>query len=51
MYTHFNKQNFENKLRISLDFRIMLYDDYINYLNTDLKKPIKETYREKENLP
>ena len=39
MCTHFNKQNFENKLRISLDFRIMLYDDYINYLNTaDLKK-------------
>lgn len=37
--THFNKKNEENKLRISFDFRIMLYNDYMNYLNTtDLKK-------------
>ena len=37
--THFNKPNNENKLRISLDFRIMPYEKYITYLkNTDLKK-------------
>ena len=39
MCTHYNKPNNEGKLRISLDFRIMLYDDYIKYLNTaDIKK-------------
>jgi perosamine synthetase len=39
MCTHYNKPNNENKLRISLDFRVMLYDDYIKYLKTsDLKK-------------
>ena len=37
--THYNEPNNEEKLRISLDFRIMLYDDYVKYLNTaDLKK-------------
>ena len=37
--THFNKPNNENKLRISLDFRIMPYEKYMTYLkNTDLKK-------------
>ena len=39
MCTHYNKSNIEDKLRISLDFRIMLYDDYIEYVNnSDLKK-------------
>jgi len=39
MCTHYNKSNLEDKLRISLDFRIMLYDDYIEYVNnSDLKK-------------
>tara|TARA_B100001142_G_scaffold325505_1_gene379228 strand:- start:9331 stop:11172 length:1842 start_codon:yes stop_codon:yes gene_type:complete len=39
MCTHYNKPNKEGKLRISLDFRIMLYDDYIKYLNTaNIKK-------------
>ena len=39
MCTHYNKPNNENKLRISLDFRVILYDDYIKYINTcDLKK-------------
>lgn len=39
MCTHYNKPNNENKLRISLDFRVMLYDDYVKYLKTsDLKK-------------
>jgi hypothetical protein len=37
--THFNKPNIENKLRISLDFRIMKYNDYMKYIiNTTLKK-------------
>jgi len=37
--THYNEPNNEEKLRISLDFRVMLYDDYIKYLNTsDLKE-------------
>lgn len=37
--THFNKPNNENKLRISLDFRIMPYEKYMTYLkNADLKK-------------
>jgi perosamine synthetase len=37
--THYNEPNNEEKLRISLDFRVMLYDDYIRYLNTaNLKK-------------
>ena len=39
MCTHYNKSNLEDKLRISLDFRVMLYDDYIKYINTaGLKK-------------
>lgn len=37
--THYNKSNEENKLRISLDFRILLHDKYIQYVNTfNLKK-------------
>ena len=37
--THYNESNNEGKLRISLDFRVMLHDDYIKYVNTaDLKK-------------
>jgi len=37
--THYNEPNEENKLRISLDFRIMPYENYIKYINTcDLKK-------------
>ena len=32
--THYNNKNKEGSLRISLDFRIMLYDDYITYINT-----------------
>lgn len=39
MCTHYNKSNLEDKLRISLDFRIILYDDYKKYItNSDLKK-------------
>jgi len=39
MCTHYNKSNLEDKLRISLDFRIMLYEDYKKYVtNSDLKK-------------
>ena len=39
MCTHYNEPNNEEKLRISLDFRVMLYDDYIKYINSaDLKK-------------
>ena len=39
MCTHYNKSNLEDKLRISLDFRIMLYDDYKKYVNnSDVKK-------------
>ena len=30
--THYNEQNKENKLRISLDFRIILLKDYLNYI-------------------
>lgn len=37
--THYNEKNQENKLRISIDFRIMPYEAYIKYANTsDLKK-------------
>jgi perosamine synthetase len=37
--THYNEKNMENKLRISIDFRVILYDDYIKYINTsNLKK-------------
>jgi perosamine synthetase len=49
--THFNKMNKENKIRISLDFRIILLKDYIEYINTnkititqpreDVRKPIR----------
>ena len=35
MCTHYNKPNNENKLRISLDFRVILLKDYLKYLNTD----------------
>ncbi len=39
MCTHYNEKNNEDKLRISLDFRVMLYKDYMNYLDTaDIKK-------------
>lgn len=31
--THFNKQNLEGRLRISLDFRIILVKDYLKYLS------------------
>lgn len=31
--THYNEKNKENKLRISLDFRIILLKDYLNYLD------------------
>jgi perosamine synthetase len=31
--THYNEKNVENRIRISLDFRIILLKDYINYLN------------------
>ena len=31
--THYNIPNKENKIRISLDFRIMLKEDYLKYLN------------------
>lgn len=31
--THYNEQNKENQLRISLDFRIILLKDYINYIS------------------
>jgi perosamine synthetase len=31
--THYNEKNKENKLRISLDFRIILLKDYLKYLN------------------
>ena len=37
--THYNESNKENKLRISLDFRIIQSLDYINYIkNLDIKK-------------
>tara|TARA_Y100000389_G_C17470236_1_gene529780 strand:+ start:1982 stop:3826 length:1845 start_codon:yes stop_codon:yes gene_type:complete len=37
--THYNEKNQENKLRISLDFRVIRLKDYMNYiLNFDLKK-------------
>ena len=32
--THYNKKNIENKLRISLDFRIILKNDYLKYINS-----------------
>ena len=39
MCTHYNECNQEEKLRISYDFRIMEYDNYMAYLkNNDLKK-------------
>jgi len=32
---HYNKKNNENKVRISLDFRIILLEDYLKYINTN----------------
>ena len=32
--THYNEKNQEGKLRISMDFRIMPYEAYVEYLNT-----------------
>ena len=34
---HYNEKNKENKLRISLDFRVLLLKDYIKYLNKNEK--------------
>lgn len=64
--THFNKQNVEQNIRISLDFRVILLKDYISYLkNYNLtytnprdpnRKPVKMTvggyyqYCHKDNL-
>ena len=31
---HYNEKNIENKLRISLDFRVMVLDDYIKYVSS-----------------
>lgn len=37
--THYNEKNNENKLRISLDFRIILLKDYLKYISIcDFKK-------------
>lgn len=37
--THYNEKNNENKLRISLDFRIILLKDYLKYISMcDFKK-------------
>lgn len=37
--THYNEKNIEGKLRISLDFRIITYDDYFKYVKEfDVKK-------------
>ena len=37
--THYNEKNQENKLRISLDFRVILLKDYLKYISLyDLKK-------------
>lgn len=33
--THYNEANKENKLRISLDFRVILLNDYNNYIETN----------------
>ena len=33
--THYNERNKENKLRISLDFRIIKLKDYITYINSN----------------
>ena len=33
--THYNERNKENKLRISLDFRILKLKDYINYIKSN----------------
>jgi len=33
--THFNKKNVEGKIRISLDFRVILLKDYLNYINSN----------------
>jgi len=32
--THYNKKNTENKLRISLDFRVILKKDYLKYIDS-----------------
>lgn len=32
--THYNEKNIEDTIRISLDFRIILSKDYMNYVNT-----------------
>jgi hypothetical protein len=33
--THFNKKNTEGKIRISLDFRVILLKDYLTYINSN----------------
>jgi perosamine synthetase len=32
---HYNEKNIEDSIRISLDFRIMLYKDYMNYITSN----------------
>lgn len=32
--THYNERNTENTIRISLDFRVILLSDYMNYINS-----------------
>ena len=51
MCTHYNECNQEEKLRISLDFRIMEYDNYMAYLKNNDLKLTHEIYKEKENQP
>jgi len=42
--THYNEKNVENKLRISFDFRVILYEDYIKYTTTN--NPLKTNPRD-----
>ena len=50
MCTHYNEPNEENKLRISLDFRVMEYENYIKYIDTaDVKKTNPRDLQRKRN--
>ena len=49
--THYNEQNKENQLRISLDFRIILLKDYINYISNFKLKSTNPRDLEKNREP
>jgi perosamine synthetase len=49
--THFNEKNVEDTIRISLDFRVILLKDYLNYINSGSITTTNPRDPEKKRIP